>query len=152
MVVIFIGDKKIKAKEDIKKSLMTIIKYITIETEEIFFIFGDEGKFCKICLELVSEMKKDFPMFFRINVRKEYQYITNKYRKKIMQSYDYTCFPTKIRDVGGDTEIKRNEYLIDKADVCIFNYNEKKQDKSSDVTGYAVSYAKRKSKEIFNIF
>ena len=82
-----------------------------------------------------------------------------------MSFYDETYIPDKIAKAGKAAYVERNEYMIDKADCCIFYYNENYlsplkpatrkrifsyQPKSG--TKVAYDYAVQKKKTIINLY
>ena len=82
-----------------------------------------------------------------------------------MGYYDETYIPDQVIYAGKAAYVERNKYLIDKADVCIFYYNEnyqppltlsKKKQKNSyqqkSGTKIAYDYAVQKKKAIINLF
>ena len=82
-----------------------------------------------------------------------------------MGFYDETYIPDKVIYAGKAAYVERNKYLIDKADVCIFYFNENYQPPLTLSTGkqknsyqqksgtkIAYDYAVQKKKAIINLF
>lgn len=164
MVVCFIGHRKISVEESFKEHLANLIKALISEKDFDTFLFGSRSQFDELCLETVSELKYDYPHIRRIYVRAAYPYIDSAYEAYLLKFYDATYIPDKIENAGKAAYVERNEYMIDKADVCIFYYNEnyrpplkpatKKrifsfQPKSG--TKIAYDYAVQKKKTIINL-
>lgn len=164
MVVCFIGHRKISVEESFKEHLANLIKALISEKDFDTFLFGSRSQFDELCLETVSELKNDYPHIRRIYVRAAYPYIDN-YEKYLLSFYDETYIPDKIAKAGKAAYVERNEYMIDKADCCIFYYNENYlpplkpatrkrifsfQPKSG--TKIAYDYAVQKKKTIINLY
>ena len=165
MIATFIGHRKIQNSEllteQIKRTVLNLIDEKQVDT----FLFGSRSAFDELCLETVTEIKKLRPHIKRIYVRAAYPYIDSAYETYLLKFYDATYIPDKIEKAGKAAYVERNEFMIDKADVCIFFYNEnyrpplkpatKKrifsfQPKSG--TKIAYDYAVSKQKEILNLF
>ena len=129
------------------------------------FLFGSKSQFVDLCLKIVSEFKAKFPYIKRVYVRAEYENISESYEKYLLESYDETYFPEKIKNAGKSSYVKRNFEMIEKSDVCVFYYNPSflppikckkgwgnliNQPKSG--TKIAFEYATRKNKKIINLF
>ena len=182
LIATFIGHRKIQNSEllteQIKQTVLNLIDEKQVDT----FLFGSRSAFDELCLETVTEIKKLRPHIKRIYVRAAYPYIDSAYEAYLLKFYDATYIPDKIEKAGKAAYVEtyipdkiekagkaayveRNEYMIDKADVCIFYYDEnyrpplkpatKKrifsyQPKSG--TKIAYDYAVSKQKEILNLF
>ncbi len=151
----FIGHRKIKrtkALEDRLYGLIDVmIKWKGVDT----FLFGSKSEFDKLCLEIVTKLKEKYGHIKRVYVRAEYQYIDESYTDYLLQSYDETYFPNCAVNAGKSVYVKRNLYMLDQSDYCIFYYLE---DGFSDGmrayksgTKLAFDYAKKKHKIIYNL-
>ena len=127
MIATFIGHRKIQNSEllteQIKQTVLNLIDEKQVDT----FLFGNRSAFDDLCLETVTEIKKLRPHIKRIYVRAAYPYIDSAYETYLLKFYDATYIPDKIEKAGKAAYVERNEYMIDKADVCIFYYNENYQ-------------------------
>lgn len=127
MIATFIGHRKIQNSEllteQIKQTVLNLIDEKQVDT----FLFGSRSAFDDLCLEIVTEIKKERPFIQRIYVRAAYPYIDSAYEAYLLKFYDATYIPDKIENAGKAAYVERNEYMIDKADVCIFYYNENYQ-------------------------
>ena len=151
MVACFIGHRKTSInKTFILRLENCITKLITCDNVDTF-LFGSRSEFDDICLQTVTEFKKNYPHIKRVYVWSSYPFID--------ESYDQVIY------AGKAAYVERNKYLIDKADVCIFYYNEnyqppltlsKKKQKNSyqqkSGTKIAYDYAVQKKKAIINLF
>lgn len=127
MIATFIGHRKIQNSEllteQIKQTVLNLIDEKQVDT----FLFGSRSAFDDLCLETVTEIKKLRPHIKRIYVRAAYPYIDSAYEAYLLKFYDATYIPDKIENAGKAAYVEHNEYMIDKADVCIFYYNENYQ-------------------------
>ncbi len=106
-----------------------------------------------LCLEIVSELKSRYPHIKRIYVRAEYEYISEQYKRYLLQSYDDTYYPEKIKNAHKAVYIERNREMIEKSDVCVFYYSPHyKPNATASGTALAYSFAKNQLKEIINIY
>ena len=165
MIATFIGHRKIKNSalltEQIKQTVLNLIDKKQVDT----FLFGSRSAFDNLCLETVTEIKQLRSHINRIYVGAAYPYIDTAYESYLLKFYDATYIPDKIENAGKAVYVERNEYMIDKADVCIFYYNENYQPPLKPATGkciisfqpksgtrIAYEYAVKKQKEIVNLF
>ena len=82
----------------------------------------------------------------------EYPFINENYKKYLLQTYEDTYYPEKIRGSGKVAYIERNYEMINKSDVCVMCYDEDyilPNRKSG--TRIALKYAKKQGKRIINI-
>ena len=109
MVVTFIGHRKIQFDNgfrlQLKKLLLSLIDNRNADT----FLFGSRSDFDDLCLEVV---------------RAEYPYISRDYENYLLESYDTTYIPENVIEAGKAAYVERNYHMIDKADLCIFYYDE----------------------------
>ena len=165
MVVCFIGHRKISVEESFKEHLANLIKALITEKNFDTFLFGSRSQFDELCLETVSKLKNDYPHIRRIYVRAAYPHIDDNYEKYLLSFYDETYIPDKIENAGKAAYVERNEYMIDKADFCIFYYNKdykppikhatRKQlfsYQSKSGTKVAYEYATLKKKRMLNLY
>lgn len=164
MIATFIGHRKIQNSEllteQIKRTVLNLIDEKQVDT----FLFGSKSDFNSLCLEVVTELQKERPQIRRIYVRAEYPYISKDYEDYLLESYDATYIPENVINAGKTAYVERNYHMIDKADLCIFYYDEnykpplkpatrgritREQPKSG--TKVAYEYAIRQQKEIINL-
>ena len=62
----FLGHRKIKKTEDLKKRLFEMIRELIVKLEVKTFLFGSKSEFDTLCLEIVTELKKEYPEIKRI--------------------------------------------------------------------------------------
>ena len=107
----------------------------------------------------MSDFKKENNQISRIYVRAEFPYISQDYEEYLLQTFEKTYYPEKIKHSGKAVYIERNYEMIDKSDFCIFYYDEnyaasttKNSKASKSGTKIAYEYAKQKGKSIINLF
>ena len=124
MIVAFIGHRKLQFNSDFRQKLKELVLTLINNRNADTFLFGSQSDFDDLCLEVVTEIKKERPDIKRVYVRAEYPYIDKDYEKYLLKFYDVTYIPDKIEKAGKAAYVERNYHMIDKADVCIFYYNE----------------------------
>ena len=122
MIVCFIGHRKIENNKKLKENLTKFI-YELIPKGADKFLFGSKSEFDNLCYEIVTAAKYDFTNIKRIYVRSSYPYIDSAYKNYLYQFYEETYYPDKLKNAGKASYIKRNQEMINKADICIFYYN-----------------------------
>ena len=165
MIATFIGHRKIQNSELLTEQIKRIVLNLIDEKQVDTFLFGSRSDFNDLCLDAVNEIKVLRPNIKRVYVRAAYPYIDSAYEAYLLKFYDATYIPDKIENAGKAAYVERNEYMIDKADVCIFYYNENYQPPLKPATkkrifsfqpksGTKISYdyAVSKQKEILNLF
>ena len=164
MIVTFIGHRKLKFDNGFRQQLKELILSLIDDRSADTFLFGSKSDFNSLCLEVVTELQKERPQIRRIYVRAEYPYISKDYEDYLLGSYDATYIPENVVDAGKAAYVERNYHMIDKADLCIFYYDEnykpplkpatrgritREQPKSG--TKVAYEYAILKKKAIYNL-
>lgn len=161
----FIGHRNTLSTPELYCQLKTVILHLIQEKNVSFFLFGSKSHFDSLCLQIVSEIQKEYPHIQRIYVRSQYSYIEEWYKKSLLKNYEDTIFPSGLDNAGKSSYIKRNKAMIDASDFCVFYYNAEYnppprksykqafsnyQSKSGTTIAYA--YAKQKKKEIINLY
>lgn len=147
----FFGHRDINITENLKFKLNEIIEKLITQNSVNTFLFGSKSKFDTLCLEVVSELKEKYPYIKRVYVRAEYQDINEKYEKYLLQNYEETYYPLKIRNAGRATYVERNCEMINNSHFCIFYYDEQDIPTTrKSGTKIALDYAVKKGKCIIN--
>lgn len=147
----FIGHRKIFLIECLKPHLYEIIEKLITEEKVDTFLFGSQSQFNTLCLKTVTELKEKYPHIKRIYVRAEYQYISENYKKYLLQDYEDTYYPEKIRGSGKIVYIERNFDMIDNSHFCVFYYDKDVAPTSRrSGTKIALEYATKRGKQIIN--
>ena len=165
MIATFIGHRKIQNSEllteQIKRTVLNLIDEKQVDT----FLFGSRSDFNDLCLDAVNAIKVLRPNIKRVYVRAEYAYIDNDYEEYLLRTYDDTYIPKNVEKAGKAAYVVRNYHMIDKADICVFYYDENYRPPIKPATGKrifalqpnsgtkaAYDYAVSKKKEILNLF
>ena len=143
--------------QDIAEELITANKADT-------FLFGSKSEFDKLCLSAVTKLKEKYPHIRRVYVRAEFPYIDESYTAYLLQSYDDTYYPERIKNSGRAAYVKRNFEMIDNSNYCIVYYDEnylppRRKRGKKDLSDYqpksgtklAFEYAKKKGLHIQNV-
>lgn len=168
MKVAFIGHRNVKETEALKERLSEVLTTLIENENADTFLFGSRSAFNDICYEIVSHFKGTYPHIKRIFVRAEYDY-DFKSVAYLLENYEETFFPDRVRGAGELSYVVRNQVLADMCDVlivyCDVNYNlprkkcrnamleavyAHRHNKSG--TKMAMSYAQQKKKQIINVF
>lgn len=101
----------------------------------------------------------------RIYIRAAYADIDDSYTNYLLESYEKTYYPEKIRNAGKASYVERNQEMIDKSNFCVVYYDEnylpaKKRNSKLERNGYqpksgtklAYEYACRKNVVVINVF
>lgn len=165
MIVTFIGHRKLQNNCDFRIQLKEIILALIDHRNADTFLFGSRSDFDDLCLEIVTEIKKERPFIQRIYVRATYPYIDKNYENYLLTAYDTTYIPDNVVNAGKASYVERNFHMIDKADICIFYYDKNYKpplkpaargrvfgEQPQSGTKIAYEYAVKKQKEIVNLF
>lgn len=96
MVACFIGHRKTSInKTFILRLENCITKLITCDNVDTF-LFGSRSEFDDICLQTVTEFKKNYPHIKRVYVWSSYPYIDSSYERYLLNFYDATYIPDNV--------------------------------------------------------
>jgi uncharacterized phage-like protein YoqJ len=150
----FIGHRKIQETDRLKAVLYKTIKDLIVNNKVCNFLFGSRSEFDSLCLEIVSDLKREYPYINRIYVRAEYPYIENDYIAYLLKSYDDTYYPENIKNSGKAAYIERNFEMIRRSNYCIFYYDETYTPQicqnSKSGTKISYDYALKSTKNVIN--
>ena len=141
----FFGHRDTESTLELKTELReTIVKLI--ETQGVqYFLFGSASKFDELCLQIVTDLKKQYPEIVRVYVRAKERYLTEERKKSLLEIYDDTIMPPDVENAGRASYVKRNQAMIDASAYCVFYYNANYQPLSKKSgTGLAFRYAIQK--------
>ncbi len=161
----FFGHRNTKETPDLRNELIKIVMQLIDENSVQTFLFGSKSSFDDLCLNVVTEIKKERPKIKLVYFRSAYPHINQSYKDYLLKSYDQTLMPSSAENAGKASYTKRNQAMIDKSDFCVFYYNKnykpplRKQSRLAIVsyqpksgTMLAYQYATKKRKTIFNLF
>lgn len=161
----FFGHRKINKTQELVNNLTETIEKLIIENGVDTFLFGSKSQFDDLCYEIVSELKEKHTHLKRVYVRAAYADIDESYTDYLLEKYEETYFPEKIRKAGKASYVERNQEMIDKSDYCICYYDENykpspRKRSKKDSTSYqpksgtkvAYDYAIKRRKETTNMY
>ncbi len=148
----FFGHRTINETEALKIRLCEIIEKLIVEKQVDTFLFGSKSQFNDICLELVTKYKEKYPHIKRVYVRAEYPYIREHYKKYLLESYEATYYPEKIKRSGRLVYVERNYEMIKNSHFCVIYYDEQKDyTRQNSGTKIAFDYALKQGREIIKV-
>ena len=148
----FFGHRTINETEELKSKLIEIIEKLIVEKQVDTFLFGSKSRFNSLCMELVTEIKEKYPHIKRVYVRAEYPYISEHYKKYLLENYEDTYYPKKIMKSGRASYVERNYEMIDNSQFCIVYYDERGAPTTrKSGTKTALNYAIKKCKNIISV-
>ena len=145
----FVGHRKINETEELRQKLFETVENLIIENKVDTFLLGSKSAFNSLCYEIVSRLKEKYPYIKRIFVRAEYPYISEDYKKYLLEFYEDSYYPEKVLGANKAVYVKRNYEMIDNSEFCIFCYDEENAPTNrKSGTKIALDYAKRKKCQI----
>ena len=150
----FFGHRNIERSPELIECIENIVERLILEENISVFLFGSRSSFDELCHRVVSKLREKFPQIVRIYVRAEYEQISNRYKTYLLQEFEDTYYPPKIKNAGKAVYVERNREMIEKSNVCIVYLNESAIAGTGAKSGtkIAVDYARKKQKRIINIF
>ncbi len=151
-VCCFFGHRTINETDDLRTKITEAVERLITDENVDTFLFGSKSQFDSLCLELVTEIKGKYPHIKRVYVRAEYPYISERYKKYLLESYEDTYYPEKIMNSGRASYVERNYEMIDKSHYCVVYYDELNVPTTrKSGTKIALDYAIKKCKNIIMI-
>lgn len=151
-VCCFLGHRTINETEKLKAQLIEKIEKLIVEDFVDTFLFGSKSRFNSLCLELVTQLKENYPHIKRVYVRAEYPYISEDYKKYLLKNYEDTYYPENIINSGRASYVERNYEMINNSHFCVVYYDEKGGPTTrKSGTKIALDYAIKKRKKIIKI-
>ena len=143
MIITFFGHSDFCANVDIEKKIISIIEEYTQNKSVDFFLggYGNFDYFAFSCAKKYKEKTNNAKLIFVT------PYMEKNYLKQKGNGFDEIIFPDFELVPHKLRIIKRNEYMVDKADLIISYCTDKK----IGGTLKTLEYAKRKSKKIVNL-
>lgn len=117
------------------------------------FLFVGDGAFDFACWVVVFKLKMRYTDIRRIYARTKYQ-DGDKQLQKIMQMYEDTFLPDEVLNAGMLAEAVRNQVMVDKCDILVTYFNNKKLP-TPRIVAYeetAAEYAQKSGKRVVNFF
>ena len=161
----FFGHRKIAETKELRDKLYTVVENLIKDYEVHTFLFGSKSEFDDLCLDIVTDLKEKYSHIQRIYVRSAFADIDEDYTNYLLEMYEDTYFPEKIRGSGKASYVERNQEMINKSKYCIVYYDEnylppRKRNSRRDLTDYqpksgtklAYDYAVKKELTIINVY
>ena len=89
----FFGHRKIEVTDELVCRLNDTLEGLIVENKIDTFLFGSKSEFDKLCLKVVTKLKKKYPHIKRIYVRAEFPYINDDYTAYLLKYYDENYMP-----------------------------------------------------------
>ena len=118
----FFGRRDTPQTEELKNKVRETVERLIVEQEVDTFLFGSRSKFDQLCNMVVTELKETYPIIKRVYVRSQYPYIHKQYKDYLLESYDDTIMPRRVKNAGKASYVERNQEMIDVSDFCVFYY------------------------------
>lgn len=159
----FFGHRKIEQTPELVNELVKTIENLITENDIDTFLFGSKSEFNSLCIKVVTDLKEKYPHIKRIYVRSAFPDIDDSYKAYLLESYEETYYPEKLRNSGKASYVERNQEMINKSDFCVVYYDENyappRRNSKREIIGYqprsgtkiAYSYALKKKCRIINI-
>lgn len=165
MQVCFIGYTTIEESEELISSLKETI-IMLINKGATTFLFSGMSEFDNLSWEVVTELKEEYSFIKRVYFRSVHQYIGNAYEKYFLESYEKIYFPLNLANAEKHSGVELSYEIIDNSTYCVFYYNESYESQIKhksrhktllpsryrSSTKIAYEYAKKKKKEIINLY
>ena len=161
----FFGHRKIDESPELVEKLTKAIENLITDKNVYIFYFGSKSEFDSLCLKVITDLKEIYSHIKRVYVRSAYPDINESYENYLLESYEDTYYPEKIRGAGKASYVERNQEMINKSYFCVVYYDEsytpqeRKNNRKAIVdyqpkigTKIAYDYAVKKKRKIINIF
>ena len=159
----FVGHRKVKNYNATKDKVKVIVENLITKEGVSVFLLGSKSEFNTLCYEVITELKKVHKHIERIYVRAEFPYIDDEYKNYLLEYYEQTYYPEKIIKSGRACYVERNYEMIENSAYCIVCFDEAHTQQKGDTgnkgnikaksgTKLACEFAKRKKRNVFNVF
>lgn len=147
----FFGHRNVSVTEELKKRLAEIIEGLITDENVDTFLFGSKSSFDSLCLDTVTELKEKYPHVRRVYVRAEFPDIDDGYRSYLLQLYEDTYYPERLRGAGRAVYVERNREMVDRSLFCIVYYRCDSLPERRSGTALALNYAVKKGRKVIII-
>ena len=146
----FFGHRTINETNELRTKLIDVIEKLIVDENVDTFLFGSKSCFNSLCYELVTGLKEKYPHIKRIYVRAEFPVINDDYKTYLLELYEDTYYPVKIKGSGRAAYVERNYEMINNSRFCIVYYD-KDQTPTARKSGakIALDYAIKKQRRIY---
>lgn len=144
------GHREIEETAELQQRIYAIVKDLILNEKVDTFLFGSKSQFDDLCHRQVTKLKAIYPHVKRIYVRAEFPVIGETYRAYLLEHYEDTYYPEKVRNAGRAVYVERNREMVNNSQFCIIYYRRDHLPTSrKSGTKSALEYAYRKNKRIF---
>ena len=162
----FLGHRKIVKTKNLERLLKSEIENLIVNFGVNVFLFGSRSEFNSFCHQIVTELKEQYPFIKRVFytcqsekcifekdlIKYEQLYLEVVKREvKLLAFEEEYEYKTKYT-AGKASYIERNMAMINDSDYCIFYYDKILSQNYKSGTEIAYNYAKRKNKNIINLY
>ena len=120
----FFGHRKIDATPELIERLKIELETLITEKDVNTFYFGSKSEFNTLCLKIVTDLKEKHSHIKRIYVRSSFPDISDSYKSYLLERYEETYFPEKLRGAGKACYVERNQEMINNSKFCVIYYDE----------------------------
>ncbi len=144
-----LGHRTINETMNLRTQLSEAIESLIVDKGVNTFLFGSKSQFNDLCYDLISQTKKQHPHIRRIYIRAEFPIIDDSYRAYLLERYEDTIFPEKLKNTGRSIYVQRNYEMINQSRYCLVYYDEAYAPaKRKSGTKIALDYAIKQNREI----
>lgn len=173
---VFLGHRTVDCNDDLRQKVKDVVENLIVHKGVTKFLFGSRSDFVTFCLDIVTELKANYPHIERIVYTcKHESCILESERAEWEKIYSRQNINTKVQVVDKEiyyttraisnkaSYIQRNFAMIDASQYCVFYYNKDYQPparklskhkplyyQSNSGTHLAYNYALMKKKTIIN--
>ncbi len=170
------GHREVEINQDILSLIKIHMEVLITKKNVNAFLFGSNSEFISLCYNLVCELKKKYKhiqiifvpcksetAFLQSEVEsfsKEIFDFYNKHNVNVNKlTYDAFLYFNNRETAGKASYIKRNQFMIDLSEYCIFYYDKEYKPTTNNFnkpvftnsgTKIAYEYAKKKNRQIVN--
>ena len=144
------GHRTINETQYLRTKITEVIEKLITDENVDTFLFGSKSRFNSLCYELVTNLKEKYPHIKRIYVRAEFPVINDDYKAYLLELYEDTFYPEKIKGSGRAAYVERNYEMINKSKYCIVYYDEANAPTTrKSGTRIALDYAVKQKRNIY---
>lgn len=145
MIVTFCGHRNFQAKIGVKEKIFKIFESLKAESQTLIFYCGGYGNFDRFASGCVNQFKRLYP-FVKSYYISPYLSEIHLQKKLSEGCYDGVYYPSLENVPKRFAIIKRNEWMVDQADIIVSYVRY-----PCGGASRTVEYAKRKKKRIINL-
>ena len=146
------GHRDMTFDEKDRELLYNLFEYMIVNKNIYIFLFGGFDDFDDLAHKVATKLKEKYPFIKRVYICEDYEFISRPHKRpKWLKDEDYEVFEYfDMRYTGFYQRIYfRNCEIIDHNNYCVFCVDENVEYSGAKE---ALEYAKRKKKEIINIY